>query len=366
MTRRSGARTSSWPLAGVAAGVTLCYACGTTNEGSTPPVNPGTGDDASDAKAAGDVASDSPVGPGESGTKDGGTDAKGDGHASDAGDSGGSDVGLSTETSANPPEGGVLCNIGETWGAPTTVLTTAAADQTIFGAVTPDELTLAWTSTTGGVVTAWYADRASTSDSFGTPQALASSFGSLSFDRVTLSGDGLRIVGVAASGTSFVAAQRASRPGAFATDDSSQFTGLAPEGKTYTYATPLLSGDDEFFFYLVTSATDDYVVYESTGGPPWTPGTFLSPTELERVGTQYRRPTGMSADDLTLFYWDETTSTEGIAFRAAPLQDFSLFANIGPFTDAVPAASCSRIYYSVPATAGAITIVYADGTPPDD
>jgi len=363
MTRQSGVfHASSWALAGFA-GVTLCYACGTTSQGSAPAVNPGTGDDASDAGATGDVTSDSPSG---DGTNDGGTDAKGDGRASDAGDGGGSDVGLSTDTSATPPEGGVLCNIQETWGAPTTVLTTAAADQTIFGAVTPDELTLAWTSTTGGAVTAWYADRASTSDSFGTPQSLASSFGSLSFDRVSLSGDGLRIVGVAASGTAFVAAQRASRPGAFATDDSSEFAGLAPEGKTYTYATPLLSGDDTFFFYIVTSSTDDHVVYASTGGPPWTPGAFLSPTELERVGTQYRRPTGMSADDLTLFYWDETTATEGIAFRAAPLQDFTLFASIGPLTDAVPTASCSRIYYSTPASNGAINIVYADGTAPDD
>jgi len=360
MTRRPGARAGFSALACVA-GVTLSYACGTTNQSSSPPVNPGTGDDAT-ADAAKDVASDSP-GTGEGGSQDAPSDAKADGKGSDAG---GSDVGLTSDTSANPPEGGVLCNIQETWGAPTTVLTTAAADQTIFGAVTPDELTLAWTSTTGGVVTAWYADRASTSDAFGTPQSLASSFGSLSFDRVSLSGDGLRIVGLAASGTSFVAAQRASRPGAFATDDGSEFTGLAPEGKTYNYATPLLSGDDAFFLYIVTSSTDDHVLYESTGGPPWTPGAFLSPTELERVGTQYRRPTGMSADDLTLFYWDETTTTEGIAFRAAPGQDFSLFANIGPLTDAVPTASCSRIYYSTPASNGAINIVYADGTAPDD
>jgi hypothetical protein len=362
MTKRRGARAGSSALACVA-GVTLSYACGTTNQSSTPPVNPGTGDDAGDEDAAKDVASDSPVGTGDGGSHDAPSDAKGDGQGSDAG---GSDVGLTTEVSAPPPDGGALCNIEETWGAPTTVLTTGAADQTIFGAVTPDELTLAWTSTTGGVVTAWYADRASTGDAFGTPQALASTFGTLSFDRVSLSGDGLRIVGVAASGTSFVAAQRASRPGAFTTDDSSEFAGLAPEGKTYTYAAPVLSGDDAFFFYIVTSSSDDYVVYESTGGPPWTPGAFLSPTELERVGTQYRRPTGMSADDLTLFYWDETTGTENIAFRAAALQDFSLFASIGPLTDAVPTASCSRIYYSTPAAGGAITIVYADGTAPDD
>ena len=346
-----------------AAGVLLTYACGSTEQGSTPAVNPGTGDD------AGSDAPDSPIGQADTGPgrPDGSADA------SEAGDArtpeGGSDVGLTADAPSPVPEGGVLCNVQETWGAPTSVLTTAAADQTVFGAVTPDELTVAWASSTGGVVTAWYADRASVSDSFGTPQALASTFGSLSLDRVSLSGDGLRIVGVSAAGTSFVAAKRSARPGTFDTDDHAEFAGLAPEGVTNTYATPLLSSNDDTFLYLVVSSTSDHVVYQSAGGPPWSPGAYLSPTQLERVGTQYRRPSGLSADALTLFYWDETSGSEFIAFRQSPSQDFSVFASIGPLTNAVPVTSCSRIYYSVPANggpAGAITIVYADGTAPDD
>ena len=81
---------------------------------------------------------------------------------------------------------------------------------------------------------------------------------------------------------------------------------------------------------------------------------------------QYRRPSGISADDLALFYWDETTSSESIAYRATPGGDFNLFVNIGVMKNAVPTASCSRLYYSTAAASGAINIVYTDGTPPDD
>lgn len=360
-------------------------ACGTTtSNGNTPPVN-GGGDDASPDRGVNptpDGSGSDGAGPDVTPSNDGGSPGDGtpspdgpaghdgapdavssegggiDGTAAD----GGTDAVLSSDVTPPPP---VLCTPGETWGSPVTVLTTGSADSTIFGAVTPDELTIAWASSSAGVVTAWYADRASTSVPFGTPQALASSFGALLLDRVSLSGDGLRIVGVAGSGKGFVAAKRAARTGPFDTDDGAEFSGVGHEGSPSTYATPLLSSDNSSFLYIVTSSTSDFVVNQSLGGPPWLPGAPLSPTELERVGTQYRRPSGLSMDDRTLFYWDETTSSEWVAYSATAGGDFNVFDDIGALTNAVPTASCTRIYYSVPAASGAITIVYADGTPPD-
>lgn len=341
---------------------------GGSPEGSGTEASPGDGgspgDGTSSQDARGDVATNDGAGTDGAGADGAGTDGAGtDGAGSDgtSGD-GGTDAVLSSDVTPPPP---VLCNPGETWGSPVTVLTTGSADATIFGAVTPDELTLAWASTSSGVVTAWYADRASTSVPFGAPQALASSFGALSLDRVALSGDGLRIVGVGSGGNGFVAVKRAARTGAFDTDDSAEFAGIGHEGSQSTYATPLLSDDDAFFFYIVPSSASDFVVNQSLGGPPWLPGAPLPATQLERVGTQYRRPSGISADDRTLFYWDETTSTEWVAYSATPGGDFNVFDDIGVLTNAVPTASCSRIYYSVPAAGNAITIVYADGTAPD-
>jgi hypothetical protein len=344
-------------------------ACG-SNDGNVPPVN--NGDNGGGFDAA----------PDQGGTHDGGSttdgssmgDAKheaGDGAAHDGpgGDGAGLDasmeVGLIADAPSAAPDGGVLCAQGETWGSAVNVYTTSSAvDATIFGAVTPDELTLAWASSTGGVVTAWYVDRTSTSVAFGAPQQLASTFGALLLDRVSLSGDGLRIVGVSSATTGFVAAKRAARMGPFNTDDSAEFAGLAAEGAKPTFATPLLAPDDSQFFYIVTNATTADVIDESVG-PPWGPGAFLSTTRLQKVGTQYRRPSGMSGDDLSLFYWDETTSSEVIAFRQNPSTDFNVFVDIGARKYAVPTANCARIYYSTPAGNG-ITIVYADGTKPDN
>jgi hypothetical protein len=371
--------------------ITACLAaaaCGNgTSNGNTPPVT-GGGDDASpdhgtgpmeagpvdgptdvggDGASTGDAANDSASADGA--RSDG---ASTDGSATDGSGSDGSsmDAGLSSDAPPPAPDGGVLCPNGETWGPAVPVLTTAAADATIFGAVTPDQLTLAWASSNAGIVSAWYADRASTGVSFGAPQALTTNFGAVALDRVSLSGDGLRIVGISGSGTGFVAVKRAARGGAFDTDDSAEFAGLGGEGPPKTYATPLLSPDDALFDYIVTSATANQVIYEAPGGPPWTPGGALAPAQLARVGTQYRRPSGMSMDELSLFYWDETMGSEYIAYRSTPALDYSVFVNIGALMNAVPMADCSRIYYSVPAIdggpAGAITIVYADGAKPDD
>ncbi|HEX8796087.1 MAG TPA: hypothetical protein VF765_34290 [Polyangiaceae bacterium] len=343
---------------------------GGSGEGSTVDGPHGDGAPSGDAPSGQDApTTDAPTsdgGAGDGGTPDAaGGDATGtDATGSDGtgGGDGGMDATQMFDSSPPPP---VLCTPGETWGSPVTVLTTGAADATIFGAVTPDELTIAWASSTGGAVTAWYADRASTGVAFGAPQALASSFGALSLDRVSLSGDGLRIVGTASGGSKFIAVKRAARTGAFDTDDSSEFAGIGTEGSLNTYATPLLSGDDAFFFYILPSSTDDHVINESFGGPPWTPGAYLPPMELERVGSQYRRPSGISADDRSLFYWDETNGSEWIAYSSTAGGPFDVFENLGAFTNAAPTATCSRIYYSVPAGAGAITIVYSDGTPPD-
>lgn len=382
--------TSVWRLGCVAACLLAASqpaACG-SNNGSAPPVT-GGGDDSGGGDDGGGTNGDGsrdgpqqqPDGAGGDGSRDGATpgdagadhdgskdgttptDGGVDGTEMEAGEEGG----LTTDAPPPAPDGGVLCAQGETWGAPVTVLTTASADATEFGSVTPDELTLAWTSSTGGVATIWYADRASTGVAFGAPQQLPSSFGAPTLDRVAVSSDGLRIVGVASGGTTFVAVKRASRSNAFDTDDSAEFSGLTSgEGVKNTYATPLFSPDDSILLYIVTSSMTADVVYESPGGPPWSPGAALGTPQLQRSGTQYRRPTGLSAENLALFYWDETTSSETIGFRATTNTDFNFFVSLGALRNAVPTADCSRIYYSTPATGGAINIVYADGTKPDN
>jgi hypothetical protein len=348
-------------LAGAACAAGAAAACGGGNKpgqlgtsDSGPPVDGGGHDGISgDGGGGGDTSpgSDAPH-VGEGGAE-GGLDATSE-------VTGPEDV--TTELVALGPDGGPLCNPTASWGTPVSVLTTGSADSTIFGGVTPDELTIAWTSSAGGVVTAWYADRATSTAPFGTPQSLASSVGALALDRVTLSGDGLRIGAVASGALSFVGATRASRSVAFGTPDT-EFQGLGGGEAPPTLASPLLSGDDSELFYLITGQSSDFVIHDATGGLPWKGGVELSAPQLSRSATSYRRPSGVSLDGLTLFYWDEVSSTEKMAIRPVASQPFNQFVDIGARANASPAASCQRIYYATPAAAGAITIVYADAIP---
>jgi hypothetical protein len=245
------------------------------------------------------------------------------------------------------------CGASAMWGTPTAVLTTPAADATIFSGITPDALTVAWTSTTGGTVTAWIADRASTAVAFGSPQALSSSFGALAFDRVSVSGDGLRVVGVRSDTTGFVAATRGARPGTFDTDDSAEFAVFdSPDAAGSTYASPLLSPDNMLFVYLLTSSVSDDDLYLSANAG-WVKQKAQTQPQLARDNGQQRRPTGMTQDELTLFYWDEVSGTEMVAYGAP----FSEFGSLGNWQNAAPTGNCSAIYFSAPAASGAITIM---------
>jgi hypothetical protein len=324
---------------------------------------PGIGTSSVDAGHDGAHEDGAAVGDGTSPTSDAGADgASSDGPATDA-------TGDGTVVDSPPEDTGTvlpimpLCDPTTVWGAPTTVLTTEPADSTTFSGVTPDELTVAWTSTVGGDTTAWIADRASTGAAFGAAQSLASTFGALQSGRVSLSGDGLRIVGVRSDAKGFVAAIRSAQPNAFDTADTNEFSEFMSGESAVppAYATPLLSGDDEEFFYLLTSATTDDVAYESTTGlPRWFPGSALGVAQLQRSGTSYRRPSGISLDDLTLFYWDEASESEKMAWRSFSTSPFSTFVDIGALANASPTADCTRIYYSTPGAAGAVTIEYAD------
>jgi hypothetical protein len=349
MARRLLSRVASTSLlvAGGTGGLgALSYACGGGSDHPPPATAPDAG------------PADSPGGP-DTNAPDAASDAPADAPEE-----------LTTDVRVIGPEGGVLCDPTTTWGAPTTVLTTGPADAAVFGGVTPDELTLAWASSTGGTVTAWYADRASTAVAFGTPQQLGATFGAPALDRVSVSADGLHIVGVLSDGSGFVAARRASRSGAFDTDDTAAYVGLAnAEGPKSKFATPLLAPDGTRFDYLLTSSTTNDVLHQSSNGPPWLPGTPLSSAALSRTGSSYRRPSGESLDALALFYWDEASTTEKLATRPDISLPFASFIDLGPLTNAAPTSTCKRIYYSVPAGdagAGSITIVYADAAPADN
>jgi hypothetical protein len=262
-----------------------------------------------------------------------------------------------------------ICSQTLTWN--TSQLLSISTGSDYFGSVTPDELSIAWMTTAGTVL---YADRTVTSSPFNTPQTLTAD---VALDRVSITSDGLTLIVVRGDRGSLAQTTRMSRTAAFsATLDTTQYANLdtpvteidggntPPHGK---FADPMLSPDGQFLYYSQYGVTT-YTLTESyrmTGDTtPWSQGRDLLETQFsapDLSGTR-RRPTGMSADDLTLFYYDMTTSTEIAAFRSDPLVNntYTTFVSLGAaYENAMPTTSCTRIYFC--STSGSATnLYYAD------
>jgi hypothetical protein len=281
------------------------------------------------------------------GQNDGGNDAP----TSDApqSDGGGSDA---LPDVVVPPK----CSPTMQWQAGTKLpISTAQPD--LFGAVTPDELTIAWMTTAGAVL---YADRNTATDPFGAPQTLTAG---IALDRVALSPDGLTMIVVPTSRNSLAQVTRGSRGSAFGANlDLTPFASLDPlsqEGDAGTmpthgpFADPMLSADGQFLYYSqygVFTLTM-HESYRMTGDTsPWGQGRNLLETQFSAPDTSGVRmiPTGMSSDDLTLFYWDGVAKTEKAAFRDNALKNntFKQFLSLGAtYRNAAPVGTCGRIYY---------------------
>ncbi len=296
------------------------------------------------------------------GNGDGGSDANGGDSPSDApvGDAG--DGGDGAPVPA-------ICKTTSTWGAGTLIaLSTGQSD--FFGAITPDELTIAWMTTAGSVL---YADRNSASAPFGAPQTLT---GAIALDHVTLSPDGLTLIVVVDTRYAIVQSTRASRGAAFSSSlDNVPYANLdplpteidaGPAPPHGLFSDPMLSPDGQFFYYSQYGATTltMHESYRASGSTkPWGQGRNLLETQLGAPDTSGKRmhPTGMSLDDLTLFFWDEVAGTERMAFRDGAIKNntYKQFIDIGAHQNAAPTAGCGRIYFSGSGSGG-LDLFFAD------
>jgi hypothetical protein len=276
--------------------------------------------------------------------------------ASDSGDSG-----------VVPPS----CSATVKYGAGT-LLSISTAQSDLFGAVTPDELTIAWMTTAGSVL---YADRAKASDPFGAPQTLTAG---VALGRVALSPDGLALIVVLADRSALAQSTRSSRTAAFSTSlDKAPFASLDPlpteiDAGTApphgSFGDPMLSPDGQFLYYSqygVSKLTMCESYRKSGDTSPWGQGRNLLEQQLQAPDTSGTRmiPSGMSIDDLALFYWDGVAQTERIAIRDSALTNntYKQFVTIGAaYQYAAPTASCSRIYFSSAGDGGPLDLFFAN------
>lgn len=294
------------------------------------------------------------------GTPDGGDDASSDVISSDAHDA-------SSDALA---DSGPVCVSSMTWQAGT-ALSISTAQSDLFGAVTPDELTIAWMNAAGAVL---YADRSKASDPFGAPQTLTAN---VALGRVALSPDGLALVVVLGDHSSLAQSTRSARGAAFGTTlDKTPFASLDPiateidAGSTPphgSFADPMLSPDGQFLYYSqygVSTLTMCESYRKSGDTSPWGQGRNLLESQLRAPDTSGTRmiPSGMSSDDLTLFYWDMAAQTERAAFRDSALTNntYKQFVALGAtYQYAAPTGSCGRIYFSSTGNGG-LDLFFAD------
>lgn len=231
-----------------------------------------------------------------------------------------------------------------------------ASDIELLAAITWDERTMAWTTEESGTIVVHYADRAAKNDAFTGARTLPTALGPFADDKVALSADGLTMYFVSDNHEVVTQITRASRDVAFdaATASTKPFrsiTGKNPDGlPTPKLADLVLSKDGKWLFYtdlLRTKGSSLMLSLELADGTWDKPNPIDAPRVQMEAGF-HRRPTGLSADKLSLFYFDEVSEACYVAFRepgsSVSFDGFYGFSPTG--RRAMPTDSCDRVYLS--------------------
>jgi hypothetical protein len=281
-----------------------------------------------------------------SGSADAGTDSPPPGtDASDAGH----DAGY------GPP----LCNPSTTGIGPGTYVI-GTSDPDIMGALTTDDLVIAWTSVSStGAGSIHWAERTSTTSPFGPVQTIDSSFGPFPADKVALSADGLKVAFATPDHSQMVELGRSKRGLPFTivatAIDFGNVNGSAGDGSQSLapFASPALSPDFKIWAFFNGAA--GFVISQSQFGS-WTSPGYPGGLVFADAGASNIMPTGWSADHRTLFYYDTLTSAESMAWAdpatfsfSGGVPDLSFFTQVslGLLPQyAFPSGTCDSVYYS--------------------
>jgi hypothetical protein len=250
-----------------------------------------------------------------------------------------------------PPPTAPLCPSGGMLRiTPTETFFNLGASDAILGSVSPDGLSVAWTipgSSSPGNSTptaVFVADRASTSDAFGSPQVVDFGPTLVAPDKVALSPDRSRLVAVRADLLAFVEVDRSAPTEPFGSPSEDSFAAINAVAQTTNdpLGDPTIAGDDHAFFY-----TRALAVIESKRGStePWPEG---SQTSLEYALNPGQRPrlSSISEDHLTLFFWDDQRLVENASWRISPDDPFQMVMRLPLVPRAQASASCTSLFFA--------------------
>jgi hypothetical protein len=213
-------------------------------------------------------------------------------------------------------------------------------------AVSADELSIVWFDARGSTGTYRLADRSTSDSAFGAPEALAVG------DVIALSPDGLRLMALSPDQSAILEFSRGARGDALSAGEEGAFSLLNADAiaNGHGFLDCVVSPDDQTLYYnVVTGDPVEYPLRVSrrSGFAPWPVGEPIESCELKGFGSVLRHPTGVSADGLTLFFFDVTRGVARAAFRRTEQGPFVWFTDLGPFAQASPNAACDKLYYGV-------------------
>jgi hypothetical protein len=295
---------------------------------------------------------------GTGGSDDGPAGASGEGSAgtpaSGASGEGGADGGKPGGAGAGEdPDAGVeldpapipVCTRPLAWEVPTR-LALSTPDDDLLESVTPDGLSLAFAAGEHFFV----ADRSDPDLPFEEPLEIAID---LAFSSVTLSPDGLRLIGARAEGFAEVTRARRGEPFSAVEDEqpfvllNSAVLGLPTDE---TALEPVLGPGGDYLLYSFVSPTNEGprpTIFETEWLGQWGFGQALLGSELLWAAGQARRaPTGVSSDRLTLFYRDDVTAETRAAWRERPDGEFGTYQTLDGLERVAPDGSCDNLYFS--------------------
>ena len=322
------------------------------------------------AVACGNGAADRhPATPAEGGESTGGTRARpsttGGSTSHDAGAAGHDEnAGGTAASNGGSGDGGSDEIIYETAGAPTQAPPGVCDSQLMLGAdqaqdigvaaatllsMTPDELSVAFTTGTGDTLALHVADRASVDGDF-VEIAFTMPDGFEAQSGVSLSSNGLELVLVLNDHSGFGAVSRAARGAAFDADPTltafAKINGLKPmSGNSVGW--PVLTSDGLGLYYLSYNGQALAVQSKRSQSGVFDIGTEIDQFTLGGANGAYTLLSGISSDERAIFYFDQATSHSMARFRSRPGAPFYDPLDLGVRHGAAPNQDCSRIYSSV-------------------
>lgn len=270
---------------------------------------------------------------------------------------------------------------GQTWGNGSQLPSASTAEDDQLGSLSGDDLNIAWLAVSadaGPDPVIHYANRHYPTDPFSSALLLDPGSDADLDAGIAFSLDGLRLVVVRPDRKGFTEYSRNSVDDPFSTSPSeTQFDTLNAQISHYLppgalCGDPLISADDLTFYFSVYGVNDtsgdyggyvsDHTIYASTRDPyvSWPSAEALQGEPIEAHCAARRRPTGISSDQLTLFYWDELSDSARAAFRPSIDEPFDGAIELGDRPFVRPGADCTTLYYSGTDVAADIDVLTAD------